>query len=170
MFAGLSAELDKMLVNENVTYNYHRFCYTEQSFSQSPLKGNWRIMSLNHDKENVEYVSSIEHIKYPFYGVQFHPEKPLYEFVSKSVPHTIAAIRVGQYFADFFVNEARNNPHMFENITEQQAALIYNYNPAYTSLIGSSYEQQYHFKQLRNSAATKTAYWVIMLVTIHAAL
>lgn len=166
MFAGLSDDLEHVLVKENVTYNYHQFCYTEQSFSQPPLYGNWRIMSLNHDKKNVEFVSSIEHVKYPFYGVQFHPEKPIYEFVSTLVPHTTDSIRVGQYFADFFVNEARKNTHIFENSTEQQSVLIYNYDMTYTSLIGSSYEQQYLFKDLRNSAAKKPLYFGLVLATL----
>lgn len=145
MFAGLPGKLSSVLEKENVTYNYHGYCYTEQSFLEPPLNGSWRIMSLNHDTEGVEFVSSIEHLKYPFYGVQFHPEKPIYEFGSSHVPHTKSSIRIGQYFADFFVNEARRNPHNFTTTSEQSRALIYNYSPEYTSKIGSSYEQQYLF-------------------------
>ncbi|KAH8416334.1 hypothetical protein KR222_008625, partial [Zaprionus bogoriensis] len=148
LFAGLPEDVASLLASENITYNYHQYCYTEQSFAEPPLNSSWRIMSLNHDTNGVEFVSSLEHIKYPFYGVQFHPEKPLYEFVSSSVPHTASAVRSSQYFADFFINEARRNPHNFLNATEQKRALIYNYNPKYTSLIGSGFIQQYIFSDV----------------------
>ncbi|KAH8365445.1 hypothetical protein KR093_000873 [Drosophila rubida] len=145
LFAGASEDIISALSMENVTYNYHRYCYTVESFDEPALKDNWRIMSVNHDVNDYEFVSSIEHVKYPFYGVQFHPEKPLYEFVSSKVPHTISAVKVSQYFADFFMREARRCPHVFSNSTEQKRSLIYNYNPKYTSLVGSSYTQQYLF-------------------------
>lgn len=102
-------------------------------------------MSLNHDVNGIEFVSTIEHVKYPFYGVQFHPEKSLYEFVNAKVPHTNSAAKSTQYFADFFISEARQNPHRFLNATEQKRSLIYNYNPKYTSLVGSSFIQLYLF-------------------------
>ncbi|XP_062128219.1 gamma-glutamyl hydrolase-like [Drosophila sulfurigaster albostrigata] len=145
LFAGASDEVIAALANENITYNYHRFCYTVASFDKPALKDNWRIMSLNHDLQGYEFVSTIEHLKYPFYGVQFHPEIPLYEFVGTKMPHTKSAVLVSQYFANFFVNEARQCPHVFAKTTEQKRSLIYNYNPKYTSLVGSSYTQQYVF-------------------------
>ncbi|KAM8710946.1 hypothetical protein ACLKA7_017561 [Drosophila subpalustris] len=145
LFADASDEIIAALSNENITYNYHRYCYTEQSFAEPPINSSWRIMSLNHDLHGVEFVSSIEHVTYPFYGVQFHPEKALYEFVSAKVPHTNSAVKSSQYFADFFISEARRNPHKFLNATEQKRSLIYNYNPKYTALVGSSYTQLYLF-------------------------
>ncbi|XP_002006965.2 gamma-glutamyl hydrolase [Drosophila mojavensis] len=147
LFAGASEELIGKLSKENVTYNYHRYCYTQQSFTVPKLNNSWRIMSLNHDVNGLEFVSSIEHLTYPFYGVQFHPEKPLYEFVSNKVPHSPSAVQSSQYFADFLISEARRNSHSYTNATEQARSLIYNYKPEYTSILGSSYVQQYIFGQ-----------------------
>ena len=63
-------------------------------------------MSLNHDINGLEFISSIEQKNYPFYGVQFHPEKNIYEWVEgKNIPHGINATKVSQFFADFFVEE-----------------------------------------------------------------
>jgi hypothetical protein len=65
-------------------------------------------MSLNHDKKGLEFISTLEHRKYPFYGVQFHPEKNLYEWVTeKNIPHGSHAVQISQYFANFFVNEGK---------------------------------------------------------------
>lgn len=63
-------------------------------------------MSENYDKNHERFISTLEHIKYPFYGVIFHPEKNIFEWVQgKNIPHSPNAIKVSHYFADFFVNE-----------------------------------------------------------------
>ena len=35
-----------------------------------------------------EYISTIEAKNYPFFGTQWHPEKPPYEFSLTAIPHT----------------------------------------------------------------------------------
>ncbi|EDW95465.1 gamma-glutamyl hydrolase A [Drosophila yakuba] len=145
LFTSISDDVVNIMVRENVTYHWHQFCYTEKDFERGVLNETWRVMSLNHDWNGIEFISTVEHIKYPFYGVQFHPEKPLYEFTKKTIPHTGAAVLSGQFFADFFVNEARKSNQSFSNATEQARTLIYNYKPEYTSILGSSYIQQYLF-------------------------
>ncbi|XP_016991011.2 gamma-glutamyl hydrolase A [Drosophila rhopaloa] len=145
LFAYISDDIVANMVNKNVTYHWHQFCYTEKDFERDLLNETWRVLSLNHDWDGVEFISTMEHKKYPFYGVQFHPEKPMYEFTKASIPHTAAAVISGQFFADFFVNEARKSNQSFANATEQARALIYNFKPEYTSILGSSYIQQYLF-------------------------
>ncbi|XP_017028527.1 gamma-glutamyl hydrolase-like [Drosophila kikkawai] len=145
LFASISEDVALAMTTENVTSHWHRFCYTEQDFAKDPLTQIWRVLSLNHDVHGTEFISTIEHIKYPFYGVQFHPEKPQYEFTKPSIPHTAAAIITSQFFADFFVSEARKSNQSFANATEQATRLIYNYKPEYTSILRSIYTQQYLF-------------------------
>jgi hypothetical protein len=65
----------------------------------------WRILSVNSYK-GIEFISSIEHKAYPFYGVQFHPEKNAFEWKTESIPHSADAILVGQFYGNFFVNES----------------------------------------------------------------
>lgn len=63
-------------------------------------------MSLNHDRQGIEFISTLEHKSLPFYGIQFHPEKNIYEWVTeKNIPHGSKATQAAQYFANFFVNE-----------------------------------------------------------------
>ncbi|XP_041448670.1 gamma-glutamyl hydrolase [Drosophila obscura] len=145
LFNASHEDIVALMVKENVTYHSHQFCYTEADFVRDQLNKSWRVVSLNHDLDGVEFISTMEHVKYPFYGVQFHPEKPLFEFARASIPHSHSAVLTGQYFADFFVNEARRSPQSFANATEQAQLLIYNYKPEYTSILGSSYVQQYLF-------------------------
>lgn len=86
--------------------------------------------------------------RYPFYGVQFHPEKNAYEFIeNRNISHTSRSIRAAQYFANFFIDESRYNENRFTNKTEEASHLIYNYSPVYTGLVGSSFVQQYLFEE-----------------------
>jgi gamma-glutamyl hydrolase len=72
------------------------------------LYDDWRFMTTNEDSDGLEFISTLEHIKYPLYGLQFHPEKNIYEWKEGKVhPHSAEAIRAAQYFANFFVNEGK---------------------------------------------------------------
>ena len=64
---------------------------------------------MNYDRQSgLQYISAVEAKKYPFYAVQFHPEKNIYEWtVKENIPHSIEAMESAQYFANFFVNEGR---------------------------------------------------------------
>lgn len=132
---------------------------------------------MNHDLNNLEFISSLEHITYPFYGLQFHPEKNLYEWkIGEKIPHGKNAIEIAQYFANFFVNEgtsvffedfyilylksiptkiilcaARKNHHIFQSSEEEAQTLIYNYSPTYTALGHSVFMQSYIFDLVNTS-------------------
>jgi hypothetical protein len=68
----------------------------------------WQVTTVNNDSQGLEFVSSFEHKRHPFYGVQFHPEKNAYEWkASSNNPHTANSILVQQYFANFFVGEGK---------------------------------------------------------------
>jgi gamma-glutamyl hydrolase len=103
-------------------------------------------MSVNQDWNGFEFISTIEHRNYPFYGVQFHPEKNIYEWVrNKNISHTQNAIEAAQYFAKFFVNETRKSTNSFKNSATEDKYVIYNFNVTFTGAVGSSFEQCYMF-------------------------
>ncbi|KAL0107080.1 hypothetical protein PUN28_015548 [Cardiocondyla obscurior] len=148
LFGNAPQDVIKILSEENVTANYHRYCVTMQDLNNVNLTDEFHVLSLNHDKNDLEFISTIEHKQFPFYGLQFHPEKNLYEWVTgKNIPHGSNATIVSQYFANFFVNEARKNSHEFRTKEEEKQSLIYNYPITYTALQNSSFEQCYMFKK-----------------------
>lgn len=103
-------------------------------------------MSVNNDWEGLQFISTIEHRYYPFYGVQFHPEKNLYEWVrNKNISHSAHAIEAAQFFTDFFVNEARKSDHHFKDAKEEDQFVIYNFPASFTGAVGSAFEQSYLF-------------------------
>ncbi|KAH8392038.1 hypothetical protein KR200_006745 [Drosophila serrata] len=158
LFGTISYDVAVAMTTENVTSHWHRFCYTEQDFRNNPLTQIWRVLSVNHDWHGSEFISTVEHVMYPFYGVQFHPEKPQFEFHKSSIPHTAAAIVSSQFFADFFVSEARKSNQSFANESELAMMLIYNYKPEYTGILKSIYTQQYLFSNVEMGLEVRHAH------------
>ena len=145
MFKNLTDDLFVRMTSENVTINYHGWCLTKEKFSQSDLRDKYHILAIDHDQQDMEYISIIEGVEYPFFGVQFHPEKPLFEFVNREhhcrIPHHESAIQTGLYFANFFVNECRKSQHVF-NMHDYRDHLIYNFQADYT-IDYENFEQMY---------------------------
>ncbi|XP_052893484.1 gamma-glutamyl hydrolase-like isoform X1 [Anopheles moucheti] len=147
LFADAPNDVIDILSNEPVTANFHQFCVTEANLTAYGLDHDWRVMSVDQDWNGMEFISTIEHKTYPFYGIQFHPEKNIYEWVqNKNISHTANAIRAAQFFADFFIEESRKNDHQFTTEAMLEKHVIYNYQPTFTGLKRSSFEQCYMFR------------------------
>ncbi|XP_069101854.1 gamma-glutamyl hydrolase-like [Argopecten irradians] len=146
MFHKLPENIYSALANENVTSNLHMYGLTPQNFSEnSQLSSFYRVMSTSLDMHDNVYISAMEAYKYPFYGVQFHPEKNVYNWDLRFTNnHDADAIRVAHYFSEFFLSEARKSYHFFPTIEEEIDALIDNYKPQFSK--DSSFEDVYHFK------------------------
>ncbi len=85
------------LMKEDLTLNNHMMGISPQRFRQSKLLNNfYRIVSYNYDRKGKEFVSTIESKLYPFYGVQWHPERDIHKM---------------RYFSEFFASEVRKNKH-----------------------------------------------------------
>ena len=137
---------------KNVTFNYHQWCLTPEDFTRSNLTENYIIITTNQDHKNshLEFISTFEHKTLPIYGVQWHPEKNQFEFrINKhynNIPHDENAVLIGQYFANFFINETRKSYSQFKNASIESKYLIYNYNTTYTGAKeNQSFEQIYVF-------------------------
>lgn len=49
--------------------------YIKKYLANKKLSQSFNILTLNEDNEGNVFVSSAEHKKFPFYGIQFHAEK-----------------------------------------------------------------------------------------------
>lgn len=61
----------------------------------------------------------------------------------EAINHSVAAIAIAQYMANFFVSELRKNNHTYPAPTDEANALIFNYQPTQTP--NSSFVQKYYF-------------------------
>ena len=75
----------------------------------------------------------------------------IYEFETRfqdlgtNINHSQHAILAAQYFANFFVGEARKNLNKFPSKQEEVDSLIYNYPPVYSAKYKLFHEQMYVF-------------------------
>ena len=84
----------KKLSTKNCTLNNHKMGLTPEKFKKHKnIDKFYKIVSTSIDRKGKNYVSTIEGRFYPFYGVQWHPER------SSAM----------DYFAKFFVNELKRN-------------------------------------------------------------
>jgi len=141
--------LYNILATEPVTMNNHQYGLTPTHFNNNAaLTSFFSLLSTNNDRQGHPFISMIEAYKVPVYGSQWHPEKNQFEFGEangapyEAINHDWHAIQVGQYFANFFVNEARKSTHKYPNQNAEQAALIYNYPVTKT---GPEYVETYYF-------------------------
>ncbi|KTG45531.1 hypothetical protein cypCar_00012666 [Cyprinus carpio] len=134
------------LSQEPLTGNFHHYGVTKEAFmGNEKLSGFFSVLSTNIAQNGLEFVSTMEGRKYPFYGVQWHPEVNRFQWDPRyNFPHSSNAVRVSSLLAEFFVNEGRRSSHHFSEAAEESSALIYNYNPVYVANI-SAYEQSYFF-------------------------
>ena len=61
---------------------------------------------------------------------------------NEAIDHSLDAVLASQYMANFFVGQARLSKHAFATEAEEDAALIYNYQPTKTT---GSFVQEYYF-------------------------
>ena len=141
--------------SENITMNSHDGAFDPNIFLSDPyLNTNFSVLGTSNDFWNQPFVALIESKKelgLNWYGAQFHPEKPSFEFNAvqdTNIPHNLDSIYVNEYFAEFFVEKCResNNNTMSED--EYNKRIIYNYQAYYIDTNNTAdYEQVYMFKR-----------------------
>jgi len=145
--SGASSDIIQILTSQPVTLNNHMWGVSPADFANNQYLPNfYNVLANNYDREDKEFISLWEGVKYPVYGAQWHAEKPQFEWnPTEDINHSLDAIQVMQYFADFFVSEARKSDHSFPSYDEECKALIYNYNAIYTEEIEPDFLQVYAF-------------------------
>ena len=100
-------------------------------FQSTPaLTSFYRMLSTNVDRRGRAFVSTMEGVTNPVYAVQWHPERPAYEWTpDMGIPHDMAAVRANQWMAQFLGSEVRKNAHTFTNATMEALFSIYSYVP-----------------------------------------
>jgi gamma-glutamyl hydrolase len=138
LFAG-NKEIVSILATEPVTFNAHMAGIAADHFERTQsLSSFYRVISTNNDRVGWEFISTVEAYEYPIYGSQWHPEKNIFEWGQvdgepyETINHSPDAVKIAQYTANFFVQEARKNFHKFQTPEEEDAHLIYNYTPTKT--------------------------------------
>jgi gamma-glutamyl hydrolase len=137
-----------------VTLNNHQLGVEPDHFLRNEkLTSVWNITSINYDSNGRPFVSTIEPIdplRFPLYGVQYHPEKNGYEYTTfpgtnipyESIDHSPEGIAFSIHLSNFFVDLVRygqsvNSEH------EYTKPDVYPPISSYTLSTGVKYEEIY---------------------------
>jgi len=125
--------------------NNHKYSISPSSyFTDGGLFNSWTVLSLNHDRNGREFVSTVEHKTMPYFGTQWHPEKNNFEWTPReALPHSELAVQLSQHFANFFVNECRRGSQTWLEYDTFMKKVIWNYNPVFSGAAGSDFTQIY---------------------------
>eukprot|EP00618_Florenciella_parvula_P001818 CAMPEP_0119542538 /NCGR_PEP_ID=MMETSP1344-20130328/53640_1 /TAXON_ID=236787 /ORGANISM="Florenciella parvula, Strain CCMP2471" /LENGTH=301 /DNA_ID=CAMNT_0007586769 /DNA_START=75 /DNA_END=980 /DNA_ORIENTATION=+ len=148
LFSSLDPALYAMLQsNQTSALNNHGAGITPTHFAAQPVSEIFTVLSTSFDRNGAEFVSTMEAKDYPFYGVQWHPEKNVWELGKypdgmpyEAIPHTVEAMDTTLYMAKQLVLEARKNNHAFPDQATESAVLIWNY-PVFVT--GMEFVQEY---------------------------
>jgi gamma-glutamyl hydrolase len=92
---------------------HHRWAITLETYKNtSGINTFWRLISTSKTADDVEFVSTVEAINYPYIMTQYHPEKNSFEWHINAT-RTYTAISVEQKFINQFVKSARLNTNRF---------------------------------------------------------
>jgi len=146
-FQNVPKDVYDNLATRNICLNNHEYGITPEIFKKTPaLNQFFNVLSTNYDTNGKEFISTWEGLDYPMFGIQWHAEKPLFEWnPNEDINHTTEAIYSMAYFAQFLVDQARRSHHHFKNYTVEYNSLIYSYNPVYSEASDPDFEQVYIF-------------------------
>ena len=158
----------KFLENDVNTFFNNHFAFEVEQFKMEPTLNNEFKIIASYIKGGKEYVAIAEHRKYPILGVQFHPEKILYEHKQMlRISLTIRSSIVSQDMSRIlFANSLKNKNH-FHSQRELNHYLFHNFFSIKTAGI---FETVYYFNtqyfdsdedgqitdQTKHAGATKT--------------
>jgi len=149
MFGQMPDRLMAALQSERITSNFHKYCVFEDTFNSLHLNDSFNILSTSLDKDGLEYISTVEHKKYPVFGTQWHAEKPAYEWRDglHGIPKTKEALQVNTKLMEMFLDHVRQNKNSFTDGAEEDH-LIYKFAPfPVQELYKSSFLQVYFFNE-----------------------
>jgi hypothetical protein len=99
--------------SRRTTSHFHKFGVMSATYKKNDLlKRFFKITSYGVDELGKVFVSGIEALKFPFYGLHFQPEVLSWDRHEKSgIFHSVEGLRISQKLGNFFVQECKKNPN-----------------------------------------------------------
>lgn len=89
LFSLLPEDKFNNMKNKKIFYNWHLYSILLSSYNKSRMDKYFNLLTTssgsavktsNKDAKNTdEFISALQHKTFPWYGLQFHPEKPMFE-------------------------------------------------------------------------------------------
>ncbi|KAK7881258.1 hypothetical protein WMY93_029667 [Mugilogobius chulae] len=123
MFKDFPKNTLRALAKEPVTANSHKYSVSTWTYKNNEsLKAFYRVLTTNRSDKGKRFISTMEAYKYPFYGVQWHPEKSQFEWTGPtshtrllpskllSAAQTSLSVKRGKTFTDLTARQKRGKP------------------------------------------------------------
>ena len=146
-----SSSVYTKMATEAVTENDHGGGFNPSEFAADEyLASNFSNIGNSYSSKSkkhfVTLIESQSQLGLSWYGSQFHPEKPQYEFTTVQGVHSLDSVFANQYLAEFFVNECRIKNDIVMDAEVLQSKVIYNDVAYFVDKNGqAAFEQNYLF-------------------------
>lgn len=154
LYSFLSDDQKEYLASKPSTENFHHYGinYKEGWQKNHKLTSFYNLISTSKDRDGVEFASTFEAKDYPFYAVQWHPERSVYEWKPyEDIDHSLDMIKISELVADFLIEESKKSEHSYLSPQAENDALIYNYPLVYVGKNGSA-ETRFIFPKFKDSS------------------
>lgn len=111
-FRAAPSNVMQILANDDVCMNNHNLGVDFPTwYGNGLLPAFYDILSWNHDRDGRKFISTFEGKQYPVYGIQWHAEKPQFEWnPDEVINHTAEAVEAMQYMQRFLGTCPYPNP------------------------------------------------------------
>jgi len=113
-----------LLEKNPCVFQNHGLGFLEDSSYMKKWKKYWDVVATSKALDKKEFVSMFEFKKYPFYGVQFHPEKIFFEWELDTIGRGKIFRQLSDKLSHFFIQECKKN----KNFVKIPKLYIKNYN------------------------------------------
>ena len=125
--------IQKLTTGQGVMFYDHNWIVSMDTYNNNKnLSSFWKVITETTSPYNERFVALWEARKYPFYGVQFHPEKNSFEW-KINADRSFDAIQIEQIMGNKFIEKARQSKSAFTSYDEYQKTSIYNFQPTATT-------------------------------------
>jgi len=106
------------LTRKSVCQFLHNTSLSPDSFAKDPLLSKfYTVITVNTDRSNKTFISTIEAQKYPIFGTFWHPERNQFEWDGQEqILSDMDTLRCMQYVANVFVDKARASNHVYKMV------------------------------------------------------
>lgn len=157
------------LTQHDSTLNYHHEGVRPELFlNNSGLRDMYRVTSTNVDLAGRPFVSTMEALDAPFYGVQWHPEWPPFDWSNTKIVRTNASVSVTQWASRFLRGELIGNNHSFPSPQVEETQVIEQLHHSYRGYGTARF--WLGAQALEPHGMSSTSYAIIIVIAVAVAL
>jgi gamma-glutamyl hydrolase len=120
-----SKDEQTLLERNPCVFQNHGLGFLADAFYMKKWEKTWDVVATSKTTDNKdEYISMFEFKKYPFYGMQFHPEKVLFEWELDTIGRKKIFRQLSDKLSLFFIKECKKN----KNVVVIPKLYMKNYN------------------------------------------